>query len=239
MEIQTRTDKGRTRPKNEDAVGVWQKDGVAVIVLADGLGGHRAGEVASQMVVDSVFSYLEEKEPDRIDCVETLRSAAEHANELVYRKASEDPVYKGMGATVVFACVTKETIHIGHAGDSRAYLCGSDGLVQLTIDHCVSNEFQQEGREVSEKIRHMVTRAMGTEPKIQIDMQEIKPAEGTLVLLCSDGLSNELQPHEIEAIVSAEWSLSEKADRLIQTANDNGGKDNISIALIDWRGGSQ
>lgn len=237
MEIQTRTDTGRTRGKNEDAIGVWQDNGWAVVVLADGLGGHRSGEVASQMVVDLILTFIRERhhEYDRWDTM--MREAADYANAQIYRKAGSELAFAGMGATVVFACLIPNELHLAHAGDSRAYLCGEDGLVQITIDHCVSNEFLQQGREVSESMRHMVTRAMGTEPTVQIDYQCVKPALGTLLLLCSDGLSNELSTREIEEILRSEDSLSAKADRLIERANEKGGKDNITIALVDWRGG--
>lgn len=238
MEIQTRTDTGRARNRNEDSVGVWREQDGAVIVLADGLGGHNAGEVASNMVVESVLTYIADHIYDSIPRDELMRNAASYANDLVYQAAGSDSTRTGMGSTVVVAILEPDTIHLAHAGDSRAYFIGPDGVVQLTIDHCVSNEYAQQGKVVSESIRHMLTRAMGTEQTIAVDYQKVRLSSDTYLLLCSDGLYNEVSPQEIEEIVLSSVSLSEKADLLIERANENGGKDNITVALIERKGAS-
>lgn len=234
MEIQLRTDKGRVRPVNEDAVLAFTKNEYEILLLADGLGGHRAGEVASRMVVEAMRERLSARDLDPME--EALREAAQYANAAVFSCQKNEPDYAGMGSTLVCAVIGPEEVHIAHAGDSRAYLASENGLTQLTKDHCVSNDLAGRSEEVSENLKHMLTRAMGTEQEIRIDYLKIEPGDGTLLLLCSDGLSNELSKDEILGILQSPRTLSERADLLIEQANANGGKDNITLALCERKG---
>lgn len=237
MEIQTRTDKGRIRPVNEDAVLHFSTPEYEIVLLADGLGGHRAGEVASQMVVETMRDYLLDHGLAHVETA--MRNAAEHANAAVYRSQKEDRERAGMGSTLVAAVLGEDVFHIAHAGDSRAYLWDANRLHLLTRDHSVSNDLRNDTREMSENLRHMLTRAMGTEPSIRIDYQIVEAAAGPLLLLCSDGLSNEMNIDEMEAILRKDIPLSEKADELLQSANENGGKDNITLALCAQKGAAK
>ncbi len=233
MEIQTRTDKGRVRLVNEDAVLHFTAEPYEIILLADGLGGHRAGEVASRMVVENMRDYL--LQHDLNNMPQVLKDAVTYANEQVHRCQQEDANYAGMGSTLVAAIANENAVHIAHVGDSRAYLCNEDGLVQLTIDHSVSNDIRNSGQ-VNENLRHMLTRAMGTEPTIHADFQKIERQPGSILLLCSDGLANEMTTKEINEVLCGEGTLAEKADTLIATANENGGRDNITLALCMRKG---
>lgn len=234
MEIQTRTDKGRVRPVNEDAVSAFSLEGYEVILLADGLGGHRAGEIASGMVIDAMQAHLTRY--GLTDVQDALRTAAQYANEQIYEKQKEAQELAGMGSTLVAAVIGPQEIHIAHAGDSRAYIANASGLVQLTRDHSVSNDLGGSGRDMNESLKHMLTRAMGTEPQIQVDYLKFEPEADTILLLCSDGLSNEVETEQILQILHANLSLSERADALLHAANENGGKDNITLALWERKG---
>lgn len=235
MNYAIETDKGIVREVNEDAAGAVQSDGRTLLVLSDGLGGHRAGEVASQMVVSEVIGWFTEH-GSACSAEEAIRESADYANQKIYELSKSNTTLQGMGATVVMAIREEDRLSIGHAGDSRAYIYGSDGLVPLTLDHCVQNEFSREGRQLNQSLRHMVTRAMGTESTIELDIQTMRPNERDLLLLCSDGLTNELTTEEIEIILQTPASLSEKAKQLVEEANLHGGKDNITVVLASLEG---
>lgn len=235
MNYAIETDKGIVREVNEDAAGAVQSNGRTLLVLSDGLGGHRAGEVASQMVVTEVIGWFTEN-GSGLTAEEAIRKSADYANQKVYEMSRTDAALQGMGATVVMALWDGEHVSIGHAGDSRAYIFGTDGLVPLTLDHCVQNEFSREGRQLNQSLRHMVTRAMGTEPTIELDIQTVHPDERDLLLLCSDGLTNELTTEQIETILQTSAPLSAKAKQLVEEANRHGGKDNITVVLASLEG---
>lgn len=234
MEIQTRTDRGQVRPVNEDAILTFSLEGYEVVLLADGLGGHKAGEVASRMVVESMQEYILQHGLQNVE--RTLLDAGMHANKKVYQRQKEEPEQAGMGSTVVASAMDDQSAHIAHAGDSRAYLFTGNEFIQLTRDHSVSNDFQASSGEMNENLKHMLTRAMGTEPHIAIDYQTVHFTQDSILLLCSDGLSNEVSAEEMEEILRSDVSLKEKADLLLLRANERGGKDNITLALCEQKG---
>ena len=225
------TDRGRVRELNEDSCACFSAGDTLVAVVADGMGGHNAGEVASAAAVDKISEYLKENletEPVR-DC---LLHAVEAANGFVYKKARSDRRYTAMGTTAVLCCVRDGCAYIANVGDSRAYLVGED-IVQVTEDHSVVEELLRRGEITKNEAlthphRNMITRALGTEPRVLPDLFRCELSPGDILLLCSDGLSGLLEDVEIQAVLSGGGSLQERLEQLVEAANERGGYDNIT-----------
>lgn len=231
MKIELRSDRGMVRILNEDSVQAKEIHGGVFIVLADGLGGHNAGEVASKMVTEGMISTLSSMPFEQGNEEHMMTSALQAVNRSIYAMSLENKEQKGMGATVVCAWVFPETLHLIHAGDSRAYWIADGTIEQLTKDHSVSNDYE-ESVQVNERIRHMVTRAMGTEETIRGDYKARPIDQAGILLLCSDGLTNECSDEMIAEVISQRESLAQAADTLIEKAKEHGGKDNITVALL-------
>jgi serine/threonine protein phosphatase PrpC len=240
MEKAWLTHRGRVREDNEDSVGLFQSDhGVTVAVLADGMGGHQAGDVASQTAVRVIQEELSSLAPD-MNTEEWRRRASDAAmaaNAKVYELASGDKKLKGMGTTLITAVLGAEEIVLAHIGDSRAYLLHEDGLYQLTEDHSLVNVLRQHGEITKEEARvhpqrNVIVRSVGTDEKVEADMIVTPWYPGDILLICSDGLSDMVEVDVIGTILTAPISLKEQADRLLQQALDAGGTDNISIVLV-------
>ncbi|MFA7502913.1 MAG: Stp1/IreP family PP2C-type Ser/Thr phosphatase [Anaerovoracaceae bacterium] len=243
VQIVAVTDIGRVREINEDYVFVCSldEDGLALAILADGMGGHLAGEVASEEAVetiaDTIISALaEEKEyPD----LESLISyAVSDTNKRIYHRAMSNPDYKGMGTTIVLTLADKLKAIIGHIGDSRAYLFADNELVQLTSDHTLVNQLVISEKISSEEAEHhpqknVLIRALGTDEEVEIELTTIDWKETDILLLCSDGLTNKLSIAELKEMISdQEMTLSEIAEAMVEAANHNGGEDNISLIIL-------
>ncbi len=229
------TDKGLVRESNQDAIFV--DDSLAVV--ADGMGGHAAGEVASALTVDVVYDgYLNDP------TVEGLHAAIEEANLAVLREARDTPDHFGMGTTVIVMGLTRDDANVVsptlfHVGDSRAYQLRDGALRQLSEDHSVAEEWVRMGRLTPEEAlthprRHQLTRGVGVEHTIDIDVMSVIAEPGDRILLCSDGLSNELANEEIARLASAPISLDEGVSTLIDAARRAGGRDNISVILLEF-----
>lgn len=229
------TDIGLVRETNQDAVYV--DDSLAIV--ADGMGGHAAGEVASAMAIDSVCEgFLTDQS------VEGLHHAIEAANHVVLGEASENPNRFGMGTTIVVVGLTKDKLGVVsptmfHVGDSRIYQLRDGALRQLTEDHSVAEEWVRMGRLTPEEAlnhprRHQLTRGVGVEGSIDIDVMSITAQPGDRLLLCSDGLSNELSPEDIARLASSPTSLDAAVTGLIEAAKRTGGRDNISAILLEF-----
>lgn len=231
MIIELRTDKGLVRSLNEDSIVVEEVLGGKLIVLADGLGGHNAGEIAASMVTEGMARYIKESAYEKGQEENLLKEALDLVNERVYLQSKSVEGQTGMGATVVSAWVFDDRIHIIHAGDSRAYWFDGQRLEQLTVDHSVSNDFK-DADQMNEKIRHMVTRAVGTEDTIRGDYQSMPFTDEGTLLLCSDGLSNEVTNEQIEAVLQQYKLPVQIADTLMDQAKAHGGRDNITFALL-------
>lgn len=232
------TDTGRTRNANQDfvfceenAVGSFPN----LFIVADGMGGHNAGDTASRMCVEEVVSQIEKS--TKVTPIGMLEEAVAVANETVYQASLEDPALYGMGTTIVAAAVLGDTAYIINVGDSRLYVM-KDSLKQVTVDHSLVEEMVQSGKLQKNEMRthpnkNIITRALGTSNAVKADCFEIEVAEGNVLLLCSDGLSNMLEDERIETIIKAnEEDMKAAGEHLIREANEAGGKDNISVVLV-------
>jgi protein phosphatase len=239
-EFASALDAGRARRNNEDAVAIDAMAGVAV--LADGMGGHNAGEVASVMACAIVCQDLvrwRRAWPETISQAAALQAMARgvaHANQAILNTALTRPECRGMGTTVVVLLVVGDAVLVGHVGDSRAYRFGRDGLERLTRDHSLLQEQVDAGlltprQAATAPQRNIVTRAVGVEAGVQLDTLALQAQPGDIVLLCSDGLTDMLGDEEIAAILATDSSLQGLCARLIDAANAAGGADNVSVVL--------
>jgi protein phosphatase len=226
------TDTGRRRPQNEDTF-VCEPP---LFAVADGVGGAQAGEIAARLAATA----LEERAPDALGA-ETLAALVREANERIFRRALEDPSAAGMG-TVITALLVDEaagTVAIGHVGDSRAYRLRDDTLEQLTPDHSLVGELVRAGKLSTEEAeqhphRSVITRAVGTEPTVEVETITVDTAPGDLYLICSDGLTDIVRDTQIlEVIAAAGREPDAAAEALVATANRNGGIDNITVVLFE------
>ena len=228
------SDVGCVRERNEDALHINPELGLAI--LADGMGGHRSGDVASQLAVETIvetISGLEHAEDSNARLESCLRSA----NRAVYDASRKHTDHFGMGTTVVTALIADVTAHVAHVGDSRLYLFAKAELKQITEDHTYRAQMSRYGHnpaELSENnaIGKMLVRAIGIEPEVEIDHYEVSVQPGDCLLLCSDGLTDVLCDAEISDILQKKERLKAAAEQLIQQANKKGGPDNISVILI-------
>lgn len=232
------TDIGRKRKVNQDYVyASAQPVGVLpnLFIVADGMGGHNAGDYASKSTVETIIKEVEnthEKYPNRI-----LDDAIKKANHHIIELAENCEELSGMGTTVVAATIDGSELVVANVGDSRLYVLDGE-LKQITIDHSLVEEMvRMGGLDRAEARNHpkknIITRAIGVLDTVRVDFFEVELKKGDMVLLCSDGLTNMLEDKEIEEILKDKGSMKDKADRLISAANKNGGKDNIAVVLIE------
>lgn len=232
------TDKGRIRTVNQDFIFASVEPVGPVpnlFLVADGMGGHKAGDYASRFVVEHLTTWLRDAEDSRI--VPLLREGISTVNRMLYRESMEKPELAGMGTTLVAAVADETTMYVANIGDSRLYQMGRQ-LKQVTRDHSYVEELVSLGRldrgsSDYRKQKNIITRAVGAEERLEIDFFEVSLEPGNYILMCSDGLSNMLESAEIEEIICSDLDLQEKTEKLITVANDNGGKDNIAVILID------
>ena len=240
------TDAGMVREKNEDAIGFDSALGLAV--LADGMGGHRGGDIASSMTVDTIIDVLQQQLPDihpgEVDDASgysmesiCIQDAVITANDLVYKTAEANPEHKGMGTTIVVLQFYNNCFSLAHIGDSRCYRLRNDELEQITKDHSLLQELIDRGFYTPEEAKNsmnknLVTRALGIDPVVVPDIQEDIVLKNDIYLLCSDGLTDLVEDADIYYTIK-EFSdnLEEAAKQLITKANQKGGKDNISVML--------
>ena len=245
VEIYCATDVGRARDNNEDSVAVDPAVGLAV--LADGMGGYNAGEVASQMLTAFIKAELGRwlKETGGRASAGDVRRAmdicVDNANRAIFNAANTNPRYAGMGTTLVLAVFREDGMLLGHVGDSRAYRLRGDQLTQITRDHSLLQEQIDAGLLTPEEAafssnRNLVTRAVGVEDAVMLELHQHEVQPGDLFLLCSDGLSDMLDDDALCQLLLSHPSLSEAAQALIDAANEMGGKDNIAIVLARAEG---
>jgi len=245
LEFCSATDTGRARNNNEDSVAV--DEATALLVLADGMGGYNAGEVASGMATSFVKTELgrwlteaSETATDS-DVRRAMDICVDNANRAIFNAANSNPQYAGMGTTLVVAVFRDSRLLMGHVGDSRAYRLRSSRLVQITHDHSLLQEQIDSGLITPEQAafsanKNLVTRAVGVEDTVLLETHLHDVMPGDTYLLCSDGLSDMLDDESIAQLLQANESLSEAANALVDAANDAGGKDNISVVLARVRG---
>lgn len=239
MNIGAFSDIGKVRKLNEDSFFISEGK-YAYAMVADGMGGHQAGEVASGMVCDYIKNELENNFFDGMTCDEAadiVKRAFIEANTLVYSYAEAQSRLMGMGTTATFAMIYADKIITAHVGDSRAYSVGASSIRQMTNDHSYVQELLQRG-EITEETakshpqKNYITRAMGTEETIKVDV-EIFNYFGEIILLCSDGLTNQVEDEVICNVINRFKSdLCGGAKQLVQIANDNGGADNITVVAL-------
>jgi serine/threonine protein phosphatase PrpC len=224
-----RTDVGRQRSANEDSL-VLQPPFFAV---ADGMGGARAGEVASAIAAEAFEGASAAGEAAEAQLARILREA----NRRIYDLAVTDESHRGMGTTLTAAKVHDGEVSLGHVGDSRAYRMRDGELEQITRDHSLVAELERSGQITPEAAEHhpqrsIITRALGPEPDVEVDTYTLSAREGDLFLLCSDGLTSMISDDEVAAILRTSATLDDAADALIKAANQSGGKDNITVVLF-------
>lgn len=239
-----KTDVGLLRDHNEDDYVALPEHGVYLV--ADGMGGHNAGAVASQICVDTVASYLDnppegrqESEEDLLGPDPTLAEALRAANRAIYDAAIGNKAFEGMGTTAVGVRLVDNALTVTHAGDSRAYLFRNGDLRLLTEDHSLSNYLRLMGREGEARFAeatmgNVIMRALGLEPTVEVDASLVTVEPRDRLLLCSDGLSDLVTEDEIIAVLmNPEFSRQDAVDQLIELALDEGGRDNITVMLVD------
>lgn len=241
------TDKGKVRQHNEDSGAIIRnKSGQRLAIVADGMGGHRAGDVASSLTVEKLtelWTMVEEiKTADEAE--NWLESNILEVNQYVFDYASTHPECEGMGTTIIGVISTENFSTIAHVGDSRCYLYNEDGFKQITEDHSLVNELVRMGQISKEDAEHhprknVVLRALGTDAQLNIDVMTIMFEEGDIIFICSDGLSNKVTDQQIKEILEKEITLEKKASTLIETANINGGEDNITVVILEYGDGHQ
>lgn len=242
MQIEYQSDVGRRRNTNQDYASVFtNQEGIKLAILADGMGGHRAGDIASQMAVLNLGNAWEEQDiTDDEKIAQWFIQAIQEENALIYQRGQEQPEYNGMGTTIVAAALSEERFTIAHVGDSRAYLIRDGKIIQLTEDHSLVNELVKSG-EISEEMavnhprKNILTRSVGMPGTVEVDVSTYIWQLKDRLLLCSDGLTNMLSEEMIETIVNQEGTLSDKVTELINQANEAGGADNITVLLIEFK----
>lgn len=235
-----KTHPGLVRPLNEDALGADPQSGL--FILADGLGGYNAGEIASTMAVSTLLAQLsalraESAGSAAFDPRQVLTAALVDMNGGIFSAALNSAAFEGMATTIVVAWLLGERLWVAHTGDSRLYRQREGSLAQLTRDHSFSQELLDAGMVTEDEVRllpakNLVTRALGASPDIEPEVHDYDLRDGDLLLLCSDGLTEMVSCDEIAGVLGAYADLPEAARRLVDLANQAGGRDNTSIVLV-------
>lgn len=232
------SDIGKTREMNQDymytsenAVGNLPN----LFIVADGMGGHKAGEFASRYTVESIVESIEKDE--RTEPVEIIKHAIGKANEKLIKKAAEDEAMSGMGTTVVVVTVIGNQACVANVGDSRMYVVGKD-IRQVTRDHSLVEEMVRMGEIAKDAAkdhpdRNIITRAVGAAEEVVADFFRVNIEPQEYILICTDGLTNMVEDQDIRSLINSQRDVAECAEKLVETANNNGGKDNITVVIIE------
>ncbi|TCK98333.1 protein phosphatase [Natranaerovirga hydrolytica] len=239
MKSYGRTDKGIQRDKNEDAIFYSDKPVGKLpnlYIIADGMGGHKAGAFASEYAVKEFIEFVKMSHKD--NPTEIIEEGIQCINQLVHEKSEQEAYYK-MGTTFVVATVTEEELYIGNIGDSRLYIIENNAINKITKDHSLVEEMIHTGHITEEEAnehpdRNVITRAIGAQPSIEVDIYKIKLKANNKILMCSDGLTNMLSEETVNQIINEANEDKDKVDHLINKANELGGTDNISVILMDF-----
>ena len=231
-------DVGRKREVNQDYIFVSNEplgNLPNLLIVADGMGGHRAGDFASRYAVETLKEDLANSTEDGPEAM--IRKAIQSANQKLIEAARQDARLEGMGTTLVVATVIEHTLYFANVGDSRLYLL-HDTIKQLSKDHSFVQEMVRLGGIDAEEAKHhpdknIITRAVGAREKVEVDFFEYRLKKGDMILMCTDGLSNMIEDEEMLVIVKSSRDIVEAVERLVERANDNGGNDNIGVILAD------
>ncbi|MGO5335972.1 Stp1/IreP family PP2C-type Ser/Thr phosphatase [Bilifractor sp. LCP19S3_H10] len=239
MRVFSATDIGQKRHMNQDFI-FTSEESVGnlpnLFVVADGMGGHNAGDFASRYGVSVLVETV--RKDKNFNPVKVMRNAIEAANREVFSQSRNDPSMAGMGTTMVVCTVVGGYAYIANVGDSRLYLAGSDSMTQITQDHSLIAEMVRLGELTPEEGRNhpdknIITRAVGTNEDVKIDFFDVKLDTGDQILMCSDGLSNMVEDQRIFEILKGEDTEADKAQVLVDEANANGGRDNIAVIVVE------
>lgn len=233
------TDAGKVRTHNEDNVTIiGNKNNEFILAVADGMGGHKAGEVASNIAIEHITESFETKETlgKKEDAIEWLRTIVKEINDKIFSYTANHPESKGMGTTLVIAVKTGDYILYGNIGDSSGYALKNEKLHKITKDHTLVNLLVSTGELTPDQAKfhprkNLLTRALGANDPIEIDVFDVDNTVDAL-LLCSDGLTNMVTDEQIEKILNSNSSIEEQVDKLIKKSNMRGGTDNISVAYL-------
>ncbi len=241
------TDKGKVRSINEDNIYLSEynkETGIGFCIVADGMGGHNAGEIASKMAIDEIKEYIKKESKKEMSdkyIHDILCKSMEKANTLIYKKSLTDKKYSGMGTTTVICYIYKTYIYIANVGDSRTYIIRNQKIKQITKDHSMIEELLESGTITGEEAKthpqkHIITRALGSEEYTEIDIYTKEWLNDDIILICTDGLTTMLTDIEIlQAINTSKSNLQKTAEILVKYANDKGGLDNITVALLAFK----
>lgn len=238
---------GKIRKNNEDycmgeVIKTKNEEAIGIFALADGMGGHNKGEVASKLAVDNILKFLKENllqsSSIKIDYIDDIiKQAYNNVNSIIYKKSVEEEECFGMGTTLVTAILYKDNLYVANVGDSRCYLFSDDILTQVSIDHSVVEELLRANVITEEEARNHprrnhITRAMGTEDMVIVDIFKYKLKENDLVLLATDGLTGCASKEDITSVLSKKEDIPDISKNLIDIANEISGRDNVSVILI-------
>ncbi len=236
VQLASRSDVGQVREANEDSCGTFDRDdGTRLLVVADGMGGHRGGATASKVAIDTIAEIFDDKASTRAGAM--LETAIETANARIFEQAQADPELAGMGTTVVaFHMDGKRRGTVAHVGDSRAYRYRKGRLEPITTDHSVVAEMQKRGLLSADEAavhprRNEILRSVGVQAEVEVEVSDVDILPGDRFVLCSDGLSGVVDDDEIAAVVQGESPI-EAVDSLIRLANERGGPDNITVQVL-------
>lgn len=231
--VSMKSDTGMVRRLNEDYADFYEGDGYNIYVVADGMGGHNAGEVASKMAVESVISYINNQH----SVERSLEKAVLYANKKIYDRSVEEKSYGGMGTTLTACFIKDDIIEIANVGDSCCFGIDENKIVKLTKDHSLVQELidsgsltEEEGRNHPKK--NIITRALGTAKDVVVDIFKVEKNRFKVFLLCSDGLTNELSKEDLFNIIKKSTDLNSASNDLISLAKEQGGRDNITVLLF-------
>lgn len=227
-----------TRKTNQDFY--FKSEVHPLYIIADGMGGHNAGEVASRLSAELIADYLELKLDENLDDEEIerlLEDSIKKANKIVYEKSLEKEEFKGMGTTISLAYIKGDKLFIGHVGDSSIFIISNNEIVKLTMDHSLVEELLKKGSITQEEAknhpqRNVITRAVGTDVDIEVDILSAQINKDDILVLCTDGLSNMVEKDEIKEKIINTDSLEEACEELVGNAKNRGGHDNITIMAI-------
>ena len=237
MRAYAKTDVGSKRAVNQDymycsenSVGSFRN----LFIVADGMGGHKAGDYASKLCVEQMVQSIEKSEHKTP--VSLFEEAVDAANGAVFAESQEHEEYEGMGTTLVACTMLEDTLYVANIGDSRLYLLRDDDIMQITEDHSLVEEMVKQGNITESEARvhpqkNIITRAVGIDQAVQADFFEVDIYPDDIIMLCSDGLSNMVEDEDMEYIVKHSKSLQDAGETLVARANENGGSDNITVVL--------
>ena len=238
MKVAYQTDICHQRKENQDRVAKFTApDGTLLVVVTDGIGGSRSGDVAAQITVDHLGRQFQAASPNSsLEAIRWFAREVQLINDEILQKSTENPKYQGMGTTLVAAIIFDQAMVVANIGDSRGYVLHDNLLTQVTIDHSLVNELVKHGDITEEEARNypqnnIITRAIGVSADARIEVNRFDLGAGDQILLCSDGLSKMITREQMMGVLESDLSLTEKCSQLIKMANEAGGPDNITVLI--------